>query len=128
MRLVRDRSNRIQDRLWDSWGGSTTVQRLRWAGQPQQRVERLHRRVTHMTGVQLPDAGAEADSTADANEIYEDAVARLREMTRDHDRFPRVWSELKQYGAARNMYGAKPVALGVAGVSVLLSAGMTAAS
>ncbi|PZE67362.1 hypothetical protein DEJ27_12115 [Curtobacterium sp. MCPF17_018] len=81
-----------------------------------------------MTGVQLPDASAEADSTADANEIYEDAVARLREMTRDHDRFPRVWSELKQYGAARNMYGAKHVALGVAGVSVLLSAGMTAAS
>lgn len=128
MRLVRDRGNRIQGRLWDSWGGSTTVRRLRWAEQPRERVERLHRRVAHMTGVQLPDASAEADSAVDADDIYNDVVARLREMTRDHERFPRVWSELKQYGAARNMYGAKPVALGVAGLTVLLSVGMTVAS
>lgn len=128
MRLVRDRGNKIQDRLWASWGGSTTVQRLQWATQPQSRVERLHRRIAQMTGVELPDAKSEIADPSAAEEIYTEAVARLREMTRDHDRYPRVWSELKQYGAARNMYGAKPAALIIAAVVVALSAAMTTAS
>ena len=128
MRLVRDRGNKIQEGLWASWGGSTTVQRLQWATQPHQRVDRLHRRVSRMTGVSLPDASSESANPLQADDTYKDAIGRLREMTRDHAKYPRVWSELKQYGAARNMYGAKPAALTIAAVAVLLSAGMTTAS
>ncbi len=120
MRTVRDRGNVVERRLWKDWGGSPTVQRLRWAGQPSRTVERLHRRVQSMTGVTLPTAAVEQADPADADEVYEDAVARMREMTRDHAQYPRVYSELVQYGTARNLYGAKPV--GVMLATLLLAA------
>lgn len=114
MRTVRDRGGVVQQRLWRDWGGSPTVQRLRWSGQSARVVERLHRRVYSMTGVALPTAKLEAADPAEADDLYEDAVARMREMTRDHARFPRVYSELVQYGTARNLYGMRPTGLIVA--------------
>jgi len=114
MRTVRDRGGVVQERLWRDWGGSPTVQRLRWSGHPARAVERLHRRVHSMTGVALPTADEEVDDPAGADDVYEDAIARMREMTRDHSRFPRVYSELVQYGTARNLYGMRPTGLSVA--------------
>lgn len=126
MRTVRDRGAVVQQRLWRDWGGSPTVQRLRWSGQPAIAVERLHRRVSSMTSVALPGAEEEAADPADADDVYEDAVARMREMTRDHARFPRVYSELVQYGTARNLYGMRPAGLSIA-VAVLVSVAVLAA-
>ena len=126
MRTVRDRGGVVQRRLWRDWGGSPTVQRLRWSGQPARAVERLHRRVRSMTGVALPSAEEEAADPADADDVYKDAVARMREMTRDHARFPRVYSELVQYGTARNLYGMRPAGLSVAAVVLVLVAVLAA--
>ncbi|WP_139205307.1 hypothetical protein [Plantibacter sp. MMLR14_011] len=121
MRLVRDRGNKIQASLWSSWGGSTTIQGLRWEGQSDPSVERLHRRIQSMCGLQLPTRSEEQQDPHAADEIYKDAAARLREMTRDHVRYPRVYSELVQYGTARNLYGAKPAGIAVAGATFTAS-------
>lgn len=126
MRTVRDRGGVVQQRLWRDWGGSPTVQRLRWSGQPARAVERLHRRVQTMTSVALPTAKEEAADPANANDVYEDAVARMRDMTRDHERFPRVYSELVQYGTARNLYGMRPTGLSVAAAALVLVAVLAA--
>ena len=67
-----------------------------------------------MTSVALPSAEEEAAEPADADDVYADAVARMREMTRDHAQVPRVYSELVQYGTARNLYGMRPSGLTVA--------------
>lgn len=121
LRLVRDRGNAIQADLWASWGGSTTIQRLRWTSGETRKVARLHRRIQNMTGVVMPSESEELADPAAADDVYDDGVARLREMTRDHDRYPRVWSELMQYGTARNLYACKRLALWVAGVVVVVS-------
>lgn len=129
MRLVRDRGNIVQQRLWNSWGGNPAVQRLHWSSRTDATtVERLHRRVQATTKVQLPTRSEEEADLGAAQEAYTDAVARLREMTRDHGRYPRVWSELKQYGTARNLYGAKPAGLVVAAAVLAASLIMVGAS
>ena len=79
-----------------------------------------------MTGVALPTAKVEAADPAEADDVYEDAVARMREMTRDHARFPRVYSELVQYGTARNLYGMRPTGLSVAAIVFLAVAVLAA--
>lgn len=113
-RLVRDRGNAVQKRLWAAWGGNPAVQKLRWSSGPTTKVARLHRRVEAMTGVRLPDQAQEAAECEVAEDTYEDAVERLRELTRDHVRYPRVYEELVRYGAERNLYGLKPMGLVIA--------------
>lgn len=120
-RLVRDRGNIVQERLWKAWGGNPAVQKLRWRGAEEATVSRLHRRVEAMTGVPLPNRAEEEANPNAAEGIYEDAVARMRELTRDHGRYPRVYAELVQYGVTRNLYGLKPTGLVIAG-SVLFAA------
>ena len=122
-RLVRDRGNIVQERLWQDWGGNPAVQKLRWDGGRASRVAKLHRRVETMTRVPLPDRAAEEAGPEAAEDAYEDAVARMRELTRDQSQHPRVYAELVQYGATRNLYGLKPTGLVLAG-SVLLAMGV----
>lgn len=119
MRTVRDRGNNVQRRLWRDWGGHPTAQRLRWREHRAAEIQQLHRRVESMTGVKLPTAADERDDPLEADDVYEDAVGRMREMTRDHARFPRVYSELLQYGTARNLYGAKPYGLAAASAALV---------
>lgn len=125
MRAVRDRGNSVQPKLWTMWGGSPTIDRMRWAGNRPKDIDRLHRRIQHMTGVMLPRADDEAAAPADADDTYNDAALRLREMTRDHSRYPRVYAELVQYGTARNLLGAKTLGV-TAAVAVLAIAGILA--
>ncbi|QHF21695.1 hypothetical protein GTU71_13190 [Rathayibacter sp. VKM Ac-2762] len=122
MRLIRDRGNKVQDRLWQQWGGHPTALRLRWSSATDQSAHAdLHRRVQAMTGTKLPKAAVERSDSAQADATYERAVARLREMTRDRTRYHRVFSELLEYSTARNLLGVKPWGLTIS-VSVLLLA------
>ena len=56
-------------------------------GRPEQALE-----------IQLPDAGAEAENPEDADALYTEAIAALRERTRDKARFPLVFEENVEYG------------------------------
>lgn len=114
-RFVRDRGNVVQKRLWAAWGGNPAVQKLRWRTGAAGKVSRLHRRVSAMTQIPLPSESEEQSDPIAAEETYEDAVARMRELTRDHGKYPRVYAELVQYSATRNLYGLKPAGLVVAG-------------
>jgi hypothetical protein len=128
MRMVRDRGNRVQEKLWASWGGSTTIQKLRWAAGPRAHIQMLHGRVRQKTGLKMPTPRQEARDSAAADAVYEQAVQVLRETTRDHERYPRVWAELKHYGAARNLYGVRFAALVVSAVVFLASAALLKAA
>ncbi|QHC57536.1 hypothetical protein [Rathayibacter sp. VKM Ac-2760] len=131
LRLVRDRGNQVQARLWERWGGQPTAARLRWRStQDHSAHGELHRRIQRVTGVQLPTASAEHADPGRADAAYERAVAQLRELTRDHARHHRVFTELLEYSAARNLLGVKPLGLVVAVVVAVLSgaaAALTAA-
>jgi hypothetical protein len=81
----------------------------------------LHDRVSRFTGIRLPDRAEEEGESAAALRVYTRAVARLRELTRDHAVYPRVWDELKNYGFARNSYGLKPIGLVVSVLSLAVT-------
>jgi hypothetical protein len=123
--LVRDRGRQIEPGLWASWGGNPTVQRLRWReAEDHEAVRRLHGRLNELLDDPLPDEGTEADNPAAADRRYDEAVAVLRERTRDTSRFRLVFAENMEYGFRRNALGLRPFALVIAGVAFVLSVGL----
>jgi hypothetical protein len=112
MRVARNRGESRQRAWWERIGGNPTAMRLRWSVAKYDDDHRdLHERVEGFTGITLPSrAREEADPDA-ALRVYSRAVARMRELTRDHGAYPRIWDELKNYGFARNTYGVKKLGL-----------------
>lgn len=120
--LVRDAGRKAQPSLWQAWGGPPTTSRLRWRnGQPEAAVRRLHECVVAATGVALPDGASEAADPDEADRLYEEAVAVLRERTRKADDFPLVAAENADYGFRRNAYGVRPYGIAAAAVGVVVS-------
>ena len=120
--LVRDRGKRLEPGLWAGWGGSPTVGRLRWrnADDPDA-VRRLHARINSLLDQPLPDPAAEAHDALAADRRYEEAVALLRERTRDTSSFRLVFAENMEYGFRRNSLGLRPFALSIAGTAFVVS-------
>lgn len=116
--LVRDAGHRAQRHLWQEWGGSPTLRRLRFRDNDSpERVERLHRRLEAILGLELPTAVEEAASPGAADARYDEAVADLRQLTRSGDAHEVLANENAEYGFRRNLYGIRPFALAVAGSS-----------
>ncbi|MCD5353233.1 hypothetical protein [Kineosporia mesophila] len=58
-------------------------------------------------------------------EVYSKAVRWVFENTRDHAKFPVVWSELKTYGHERNLLGLRPIGVALASLAMIpLSLGL----
>ncbi|HEX7168587.1 MAG TPA: hypothetical protein VF230_16520 [Acidimicrobiales bacterium] len=126
--LIRDAGRRLQETLWRGWGGGNpTARRLRWrdAAAPDT-VARLHRRLNRLLDEPLPDAAAEAEDPARADSAYEDAVATLRNLTRDRDRFNLIFEENVEYGFRRNSLGTRPAAIAVSLGTIVVSAALFA--
>jgi len=98
------------------------VLRLRWRDATSLGVvARLHTRVNPLLDEALPDAQNEASDPEEADRRYSDAVAVLRERTRDQTRFPLVFAENVEYGFRRNMLGVRSIGLAVSGLSMVAS-------
>ncbi len=119
--FVRDLGRRIQPALWQSWGGPPAQARLRWTGGESAAVDRLHRRVEAVTGEPLPDQITETADPKDADRRYEDAIAVLRERTRNGDTFPLVAAENADYGFRRNTFGLRPFGIAVSLIGFVAS-------
>jgi hypothetical protein len=127
--IARDAGRRLQPALWFSWGGSPTVQRLRWRGSADRgRVQRLHGRVSEASGIDLPSEVEEEADPSGADAVYEDAIEVLRNRTRDHSRFPLVFEENMEYGFRRNVLGLRPIGRVVALAGVVTSGVLFAVS
>jgi len=122
--LVRDLGRRLQPELWYSWGGPPTVRRLRWRDtEDATAIDRLHRRVQQVTGDELPSRAEEQADPAAADRRYDEAIAALRDLTRDRKDFQLVFEENANYGFRRNCLGLRPIALALA-VAVLVLSGV----
>jgi hypothetical protein len=118
--LVRDAGTRVQARLWQEWGGSPTLRRLRFRdSESPDRVARLHERLEFVLGLHLPTADEEIADPDAANARYNEAVADLRQLTRTGDAFKVLAAENADYGFRRNLFGLRPFGLAVAGISGL---------
>jgi hypothetical protein len=118
---------RMQGELFASWGGAPTTQLLRHSngelpGADKERyynVLRLHR-----PDLAIPTAQIEGNDPAHADAVYENAVAWLREQTRDARRFPLVADENATFGFHRNLLAHRTVGYSACIVGVI---GSTAA-
>ena len=120
--LGRDRGRNLQPDLWAGWGGSPTIQRLRYRGQANPgRTERLHQRIQEVLGETLPTADEESADPEAADDRYDEISARIRALTRDHDRFRLLFAENINYGQRRNLLGWKPAGIGVAVLTLVVS-------
>ena len=124
--IVRDAGRRLQRRLWEEWGGSPTLRRLRWRdASDATATARLHARLAQVWDQPLPTQQEEADHPDQSDRVYDEVIAALRELTRDRKPFPLVFEENVEYGFRRNCLGLRPVALALAaataGVGVILA-------
>lgn len=120
--LGRDRGRALQDGLWKKWGGSPTLVRFRYRdAESPERVARLHRRVEDVLGDPMPTPQEEAADPVAADYRYDDAVARLRALTRDKQRFSLLFAENVNYGQRRNLLGMKPISVVVAWSTLVVS-------
>jgi hypothetical protein len=112
---VRHRGLEIQDRLWERWGGSPTLELLKSG--PTARRQAWRTAVERVSGYVLPPEDAQ-----DRDPEYEPALAVLRSKTRDAARFRLLFEENRNYGYERNLLGLRPLGLWLT-AAVLLCAG-----
>ena len=113
--IGRDLGKRKEPKLWQSWGGAPTTQRLRFAT-PHTNValvERYHRLLNELNPtLDLPTAEDEASDPQSADQAYEVATKWLIDKTRNTDMFQLLFKENVSYGFRRKPVG--PQAAGVA--------------
>jgi len=118
---VRDLGKLKEPALWDSWGGPPTTQLLRHRNTDSSREIRTfwHQSLEKITGGSLPSLSSETRSPQKADSIYEAAVFRLREKTRNADTYSLVLKENISYGFRRNLWAMKPLGVVLAAFGLL---------
>lgn len=120
--LGRDRGKRLEPELWQGWGGSPTLRRLRFAAAADASVvARLHKRIERVLGDALPTSEEEASAPAAADARYEEATRRLIGMTRDRERFRLLFAENVNYGMRRNLLGLRTIGIVVASTTFVVA-------
>lgn len=108
--LGRDSGKKVEQVLWEEWGGPPTTTKLRWAtaGNPIMHQER-HRELQAIVGqnIELPNAEQEQQDPTRADQIYEAAVSILIARTGDHSKLK---NDLIGYCFRRNVFGLRKLA------------------
>lgn len=122
IQIVRDLGFNLEKRLWTGWGGAPTTRMLRWAEAPNKVLQRdRHASVARATGMSLPDERREQADPTRADDVYEAAVAKLRNLTSARQD-TLVTTELANYGFRRNLLGCRPIGVGLAVLAAITSA------
>jgi hypothetical protein len=120
----RTLGRRRQEELFRSWGGEPTTVLLRFRGtDAPERVAWFHSEPEAAVGKRLPTHDEEINDPAQADALYDAAVARFRELRRDKKRFPLIFAENCSYGFRRNLFG-----LRIVGVSLALAVALASAT
>jgi hypothetical protein len=122
--LTRSRGKIAETRLIKDWGASQTTILLRHRNAviDAYTKARYHAALSALCpGLVLPTPAQEQQAPADADAIYRSATKRLIEARRGQ-RFQMVEDENASYGFRRNLWGLKPVALGIAALAACVTA------
>jgi hypothetical protein len=111
--LARRTGKRLEADFFTKWGGKPSVLVLRHDNSLVDSVSkgRYHKFLAGALGVPAPTPETEQHNSSAANQFYESAGNRLRELTRSRSDFPLVFEENVSYGFWRNLRGLKPFAL-----------------
>lgn len=111
--IARVRGKKLEDRLFQGWGGMPTTLALRHRDQTLDSVSkrRYHDAIVSKLGIAMPTADEEAADPAKADDTYVGATKRLRELTRSNKSL--LLKENIAYGFHRNMLAMKPIGIGI---------------
>jgi hypothetical protein len=120
--LGRSRGKALEPGLWDEWGGSPTLSRLRYrtAAYPD-RVQRLHEKVERVLNERLPTADEEERHPNVTDDRYNEAVQSIIGLTRNRQTYPLLFAENINYGLRRNLLGLKPAGIAVSLLTVAVA-------
>lgn len=123
--VVRGLGLKVQEQLWAAWGGAPTTIALRLRESTANQVQRdiWRAAVQKVTGIQLASARSESTNPDRADQAIGAAVSRIRELTRDNQRFYMVQVENRGYGYQRNFYAVRTVGRIVAFLGLLITLG-----
>jgi len=113
--LGRDAGKRKEPKLFSFWGGKPSTRLLRYRDAPNKVIlSRQHQHLRKLLPeLEIPTPEEEIASPEAADQVYDACVHFLRERTRDKKRFPLVFEENCNYGFRRNLWGMKPLGIGV---------------
>jgi len=112
--LGRDQGKKKEGALWESWGGSPTVQilRLRDTHIDSHTKLRYHKKMQQLCVVPvIPDITMETTNSNNADEVYKAWTKYLISQTRDSSKYPLLLKDNTSYGFRRNLWGLKPYGL-----------------
>ncbi len=115
-RIARDAGIRIQNNLFEEWSGAPTTQLLRHKNThiDVHTKQKLHSRLSTLTGIPFPSLLDEQERPLDADEVYRAAAKWLIRKTRDTQQFPLVFKENIHFGFQRNALGLRWIGLMIA--------------
>ena len=114
--LGRDQGKLKESALWNGWGGSPTIQILRFrnACLDQHTKQRYHNKLQAFCPIRsVPDMVMEANDPEGADEVYKAWTKYLIAQTRDTKKFSLLLKDNISYGFRRNLWGLKPVAIAI---------------
>lgn len=122
---VRSFGKAVEQRLWVSWGGPPTTAWLRLDSPTDDIAQRdaWRKAVEVVSGVSLLSLRAERRDKVEADKAIERAIKRVRDKTRDKEKFELLFFENRNYGYERNIYGIRWAARGISLLSALAMAG-----
>lgn len=114
--IARDYGKRKEPYLYKLWGGKPSVAKLRHSNSSLNEItrERYHAAASKLLSRAIPTRDQELADPVGADAVYEAYSNLLLEKTRDHSKFRLIFGELIRYGFRRNLWGLKPIGLGLA--------------
>jgi hypothetical protein len=114
VQLSRDAGKLKEKALWQEWGGTPSIQLLRWRNAVINKYtkRRYHDKLQAIcpAGV-TPDQTFESNDPNEADEVYSHWCKHLLANTRDTTAFNLLFKENMNYGYRRNLWGLKPYAI-----------------
>ena len=119
--ICRSLGKRLEDSLYESWGGKPTTQLLRHSNCYIDFVTktRYHSFLSKKIKTRFPTEEQESKKPEIADQVYSSAVKWLQEQTRDKKKFNLLFTENTSYGFFRNCLGIKYIAITIAFLSIL---------
>lgn len=112
--LGRDKGKQKEPKLWESWGGSPSVQLLRFRDLriDSHTKQRYHQKLQQLCPLSIiPDSNLENTNPAGIDEAYQAWCKYLISQTRDKNKFALLLKDNTSYGFRRNLWGLKVFAI-----------------
>jgi hypothetical protein len=118
--VARAAGRRVEDSLWETWGGPPTTRWLRPSDTTcsDQQKTRWRAAIKQMTGLTLPATMTSSRTPEDVDRLIRDATKQLRYAIRERPEARMVAVHNEDYGFARNLLGLRWWWIGLAVLSL----------